>query len=88
MFSKNMMTSGTHLGWVESEKGAAEKMDVHDAGKLQIQRTTNRVTKGPKSHRQSISFLNNSQNTDASTMAWDSHPFAQRGHSADPTPVS
>ena len=44
-----MMTGGTHLGWAESEKGAAEKMDVHDAGKLQIQRTTNRVTKGPKS---------------------------------------
>ena len=57
LFSKNMMTGGTHLGWAESENGAAEKMDVHDASKLQIQRTTNRVTKGPKSHGQSIAFL-------------------------------
>jgi len=57
LFSKNMMIGGTHLGWAESENGAAEKMDVHDASKLQIQRTTNRVTKGPKSHGQSIAFL-------------------------------
>lgn len=51
------MIGGTHLGWAESENGAAEKMDVHDASKLQIQQTTNHVTKGPKSHGQSIAFL-------------------------------